>query len=334
MPVPDPGPPQADHRRQGSGDRLPDGLGRHPPAGRCAVRAPEPGAARLRRGGRVNATYADRLREILATYTDVCFDDFDPGADVAVLASHLHLRGARTSTERTIHISEDYATDAAAIDARYGYLAFGHIHVPQVVAGERGRYAGSILEVDFGEEGESKQVTVVDLEPGRPAAVHDVPLTVGRRLRRITLPIGSLDQLAGQAADAIVELTVTAEPGAAPDPAVVVAGTTYDSLAAAVADHLGDAVVVSVIDGRSRGQALELDDVETVEAPPLVDMFREWLAGAGVSVLGAGNGGRRPTGGGPLLRAARRRDQRGRTGPARARSARRPRRRRWSRVRS
>lgn len=238
-----------------------------------------------------NATYADRLSEILATYTDVCFDDFDPGADVAVLASHLHLRGARTSTERTIHISEDYATDAAAIDARYGYLAFGHIHVPQVVAGERGRYAGSILEVDFGEEGESKQVTVVDLEPGRPAAVHDVPLTVGRRLRRITLPIGSLDQLAGQAADAIVELTVTAEPGAAPDPAVVVAGTTYDSLAAAVADHLGDAVVVSVIDGRSRGQALELDDVETVEAPPLVDMFREWLAGAGVSVLGAGNGG-------------------------------------------
>lgn len=237
-----------------------------------------------------NATYADRLREILATYTEVCFADFDPGADVAVLASHVHLRGARTSSERTIHISEDYATDAAAIDSRYGYLAFGHIHVPQVVAGGRGRYAGSILEVDFGEEGETKQVAVVDLVPGRPAAVRDVPLTAGRRLRRITLPIGSLDRLANEAGDAIVELTVAADDGAPPDAPISVAGMTYDSLAAAVAGHSGDANVVSVIDGRCRGTVLELDDVEAVEAPPLVEMFRDWLEGTGTNVIGAGDG--------------------------------------------
>lgn len=237
-----------------------------------------------------NATYADRLREILATYTEPCFDEFDPGADVAVLASHLHLRGAKTSTERTIHISEDYATDAATIDARYGYLAFGHIHVPQVIAGGRGRYAGSILEVDFGEEGESKQVTVVDLEPGRPAAVHDVPLTAGRRLKRLALPVGSLDQLAGLAEGAIVELTVTTDEGVAVDAPISVEGTTYDSLAAAVADHEGDATVVSVIDGRKRGIVIELDDIGDVEAPPLIDMFRDWLVESGEGVIGAGDG--------------------------------------------
>lgn len=237
-----------------------------------------------------NATYADRLREILATYTDVCFADFDPGSDVAVLASHLHLRGARTSTERTIHISEDYATDAAAVDARYGYLAFGHIHVPQVIAGGRGRYAGSIIEVDFGEEGETKQVSVVDLEPGRPAAVHAVPLTAGRRLRRITLPIASLDRLADEAGDAIVELTVTTGEDMVVDAPITVEGTTYDSLSAAVADHEGDATVVSVIDGRKRGIVIELDDLESLDTPPLIDMFRDGLAGTGTTVIGSGEG--------------------------------------------
>lgn len=237
-----------------------------------------------------NATYADRLREILATYTDVCFDGFDPGSDVAVLASHLHLRGARTSTEKTIHIADHYATDPAGIDPRYGYLAFGHIHVPQVVAGGRGRYAGSILEVDFGEEGETKQVSIVDLEPGRPAAVHDVALTAGRRLRRLTLPVAELDQLAAQAGDAIVELTVTAGDDTEPGAAVAVAGVTYDSLSAAVAEHRGDAAIVSVIDARRRGTVVDLDDSGQVEVPPLTESFRDWLGGDGAGVMSAGEG--------------------------------------------
>lgn len=237
-----------------------------------------------------NATYADRLREILATYTDVCFDAFDPASDVAVLASHLHLRGARTSTEKTIHISEDYATDPVGLDPRYGYLAFGHIHVPQVVAGGRGRYAGSILEVDFGEEGETKQVSVVDLEPGRPAAVDDVPLTAGRRLRRISLPVNSLDQLADRAGNAIVELTVIAEEGTAPDSPIVVAGVTYDSLSAAIVDHQGDATVVAISDSRQRGVLVEMDDTGPGEAPPITESFRDWLGGPGESVMSAGNG--------------------------------------------
>lgn len=237
-----------------------------------------------------NATYADRLREILATYTEVCFDGFDPAGDVAVLASHLHLRGARTSTEKTIHISEDYATDPAGLDPRYGYLAFGHIHVPQVVAGGRGRYAGSILEVDFGEEGETKQVTVVDLEPGRPAAVHDVALTAGRRLRRLSLPLGSLDQLADRAGKAIVELTVTADEDADPDAPVVVAGVTYDSLSAAIVDHQGDATVVAVNDSRRRGVLVELDDPEPGDAPPITESFRDWLGGPGAAVMSSGDG--------------------------------------------
>ncbi len=236
-----------------------------------------------------NATYADRLRAILATYTETCFAGFDPSTDVAVLASHLHLRGARTSSEKTIHIAEDYATDPAGIDPRYGYLAFGHIHVPQVLPGGRGRYAGSILEVDFGEEGEAKQVCVVDLEPGRPAAVHDVPLVAGRRLQRITLPVSQLDRLAELAGGSIVELTVTVDEGST-DGTVVVGGRTFDSLSAAVVEHAGDATVVSVIDARRRGTVVELDEVETGPLPELSDSFREWLAGPGAAVMGAGDG--------------------------------------------
>ena len=66
--------------------------------------------------------------------------EFDTAADVAVFASHLHVTSARTSTEKEINVSSEYATDPAHIDGGYGYLAFGHIHIAQAVAGNRGRY--------------------------------------------------------------------------------------------------------------------------------------------------------------------------------------------------
>ena len=72
----------------------------------------------------------------------------------------------------------------------------------------RGRYAGSILEVDFGEEGEAKQVVVVDLEPGRPAQIATHELTAARRLRRVREPLSGLAGMAADLGNTIVEVTV------------------------------------------------------------------------------------------------------------------------------
>lgn len=228
-----------------------------------------------------NATYNDSLRKIISSYGKVCFDDFDPSRDVAVFASHVHIRDAKTSTEKTIHIAEDYATDPAHFDPGYGYLAFGHIHVPQAVAAGRGRYAGSILEVDFGEEGEAKQVGIVDLIPGRPAAVHSVELTAGRRIHRVRAPLSALATHADNIGTGIVEVTISPELDAEGDPIasdrIAIDDVAFDTLSAAVVSVLPDAAVVSVIDARSPVSVLaDLPSPSGTES--LSDSFRTWLA--------------------------------------------------------
>lgn len=237
-----------------------------------------------------NTTYADKLREIIAVLTKVALTDFDPSSHVAVFASHVHVTEAALSSERTVHVSTDYATDAGHLPAAYGYLAFGHIHVPQPVAGGRGRYAGSILEVDFGEEGETKQVVIVDLEPGRPARHHQVPLVAARRLRRVRASLGELAALAGELGNDIVEVTVTADPDRHDpvDGPIVLDGVEagFDTLSAAVAHLLPDPDVVSVIDAR-RTVVATADQFPAAEraAVSIHQSYRDWLADGGRSLL-------------------------------------------------
>ena len=242
-----------------------------------------------------NATYNDNLRKIIASYTSTAFTEFDPSRDVAVFASHVHVRDARTSSEKTIHIAEDYATDPAHFEPRYGYLAFGHIHVPQPVADGRGRYAGSLLEVDFGEEGEQKQILLADMVAGRPTKITEVPLTSGRRLHRVRGPLSRLADLAEEVADGIVEVTVIAEPQprlelmltAVDEVGLVVGGESYDTLSSAVAALFPSATIVGVIDGRSPSTA----SIDEIEVPPVVehlgDTFRAWLSSSGAPLLAA-----------------------------------------------
>jgi exonuclease SbcD len=234
-----------------------------------------------------NATYNDSVRKIVALLTDALRDGFDPATDVAVFASHLHVGGAVTSSERAIHVAEHYATEAAHLDPIFGYLAFGHIHVPQPVAGGRGAYAGSLLEVDFGEEDEDKRIVVADLEPGRPTRVTSVPLTTGRHLHRLRAPLADLADHAERVGDGIVEVTVVApaDDTVALD-ANVVAGERYDTLSEAVRAALPDATLVGVVDARNpnAGRAGEsaggAGPVESIEAA-----FAAWLDDAGSPVF-------------------------------------------------
>jgi exonuclease SbcD len=261
-------------------------------------------------------SYADRLRQIYRNLTNrATGTDFDAAADVAVLASHLHIDGARTSTEKEIHISESYATDVAHIPGVFGYVAFGHIHIAQHIDGTRGRYAGSILQVDFGEEGEIKQVVVADLTPARATRIHDIVLTAGRRIYRRQ---GTIDELAGFAeeiGDGIVEVTVRLpelfpDNGAAEtDPAVqseaeadedVPGGDNgaggfdrtaglggHDSLAEAVRAALPNATIVSIVDAR-HPHVLSADEIEIGEAPDNpAQAYRAWFDSNGAKAIAA-----------------------------------------------
>lgn len=135
--------------------------------------------------------YADRLRQIAEAYSSHA--TALAGADaVTFLLAHFLVGGSKVHGhgaprgERELHMGEAYAATAEAIPPGPQYVAMGHIHAPQPVPGAKvpAEYAGSLLELDFGEAGEQKRVVIVDVEPGLPATVRSVPLTTGRRLVR------------------------------------------------------------------------------------------------------------------------------------------------------
>jgi exonuclease SbcD len=135
--------------------------------------------------------YADRLRRIAEAYSRHA--EGLAGSDaVTFLVSHFLVGGSKVHGhgaprgERELHMGEAYAATPEAIPPGPQYVALGHIHAPQRVPGAKvpAEYAGSLLELDFGEAGEDKRVVIVDVEPGLPATVRSVPITGGRRLMR------------------------------------------------------------------------------------------------------------------------------------------------------
>jgi DNA repair protein SbcD/Mre11 len=135
--------------------------------------------------------YTTEMARILAA---LC-QGFDP-KKCNVLVGHLFVSGAVTSgSERPLSIGELYAVTPQAVPVSPQYVALGHVHKPQKVPGVAvpARYAGSLLQLDFGEVGQDKSVSIVDLEPGKPAEVREIPLRSGRRLRDLH---GTFDELA------------------------------------------------------------------------------------------------------------------------------------------
>jgi exonuclease SbcD len=135
--------------------------------------------------------YADRLRAISEAYSSHAGELAGNDA-VQFLVAHFLVGGAKVHGhgaprgERSLHMGEAYTATSEAIPPGPQYVALGHIHAPQPVPGAKvpAEYAGSLLELDFGEAGEEKRVVVVDVEAGAPAVVRSVPLSAGRRLVR------------------------------------------------------------------------------------------------------------------------------------------------------
>ncbi|MEV0584491.1 exonuclease SbcCD subunit D [Nonomuraea sp. NPDC050310] len=144
--------------------------------------------------------YAHHLRQIQQELANRLRCGHDPARDVLIMAAHLFVEGALPShSERPLDITQDYACPADALPA-VTYYALGHIHKPQAIgrAGITARYAGSPLQLDFGEEGETKSVVLVEAGPARPTRVETIALRSGRRLMTFT---GDLHRLAEQAED-------------------------------------------------------------------------------------------------------------------------------------
>jgi exonuclease SbcD len=134
--------------------------------------------------------YQDRVRSVVGALTA----SFAAGA-TNVVVGHLHaLGGVMGGGERPAHTVLEYAVPATVFPAATGYVALGHLHRAQRVDGPAPTwYPGSPLALDFGEQADRKAVLVVEVKPGAPAVVQEVPIRAGRRLRTIE---GTLAELA------------------------------------------------------------------------------------------------------------------------------------------
>lgn len=143
-------------------------------------------------------TYAGHLRGLQAELAVTLGRGYRRHHDVLVFTAHLYLEGALLAqTERRTETTAEYASEIES-SAPLAYAALGHIHQPQNIerASFPARFAGSPLQLDFGEQGEEKSVTIVEATPGGATTVHVIPLRTARPL--ITVE-GSLDELAGTA---------------------------------------------------------------------------------------------------------------------------------------
>ncbi len=107
---------------------------------------------------------------------------------VNIAASHIFVQGGWTSdSERPVYsVGGAYTVDPGAMPGRAQYVALGHLHRPQVVAGSPAlcRYAGSPLAYSFSEAGQAKSVTVVEIIPGSTPEINEIHLSSGRPLVR------------------------------------------------------------------------------------------------------------------------------------------------------
>jgi exonuclease SbcD len=154
-------------------------------------------------------TYADEMARILAS---LC-SQFDP-SKCNVLAAHLFVSSSIISgSERTLTVGDIYGINPQTLPTAVQYTALGHVHKPQQIPASPipARYAGSPLQLDFGEVGQQKSVSIVDLRPGLPAQVREIQLSAGRRLIDVAGSLQDLGKYTDTVENALLRVRLTCD---------------------------------------------------------------------------------------------------------------------------
>ncbi|MQA79399.1 MAG: exonuclease subunit SbcD [Streptosporangiales bacterium] len=158
-------------------------------------------------------TYADWVRRLVERLTE----PFESGEQaVNLVTGHLTVSGgALGGGERDAHTIFPYHVPASVFPASCHYVALGHLHRQQEIAGPCPvRYSGSPLQVDFGEEANEAGVLLVDVAPATPARVTVEPITSGTALRTVRGTLDEVSALADNTAGAWLRVLLRERPRA------------------------------------------------------------------------------------------------------------------------
>ncbi len=216
---------------------------------------------------RFEGDYADGIR----TLNDRVIGDARGAAGpngIVLYTAHLHVDGARPGkSERRFTVGEDHATHTRGLH-RALYCAFGHIHDPQQLPGSaRGRYAGSLIPLDYGESGQSKHAVVVTI--GDDVQVAERELPPGRPLRSFA---GTFRELEARAADGALDGCFLK--------AVVKSDDPIPELADGVAEWSPGCVIFNLVNEVANRPVKAISGSEDGEEPSIEDLFVEWRSTA------------------------------------------------------
>jgi exonuclease SbcD len=143
-----------------------------------------------------------------------CFALF-PEDTINLFVGHMLIDGSEIGEgggERKLHIGHNFAVNAACFPSTAAYVALGHVHKrQQLLAASPVYYAGSLLQLDFGEGGQKKYVNTVEAKPHQPANIDKVEITGGRALRTITIDFDDLTSQGGKYGDDYLRVIVRAD---------------------------------------------------------------------------------------------------------------------------
>jgi DNA repair protein SbcD/Mre11 len=200
--------------------------------------------------------YADRLSRVL----DALCAGFAADTVNLVVGHAFVSGGVAGGGERAAHLANEYAVPSVAFPAAASYVALGHLHRPQSLAGATAiHYCGSPLQLDFGEQQQAKQVNLVELEAGLPATVRAVPLSSGRELRTHR---GTFEQLRASVPDDDAWLRLVLAEGHRP------------GLADEVREHFGDRAVEVRVERRPDARGREGQGPRPTRSPQ--ELFAEY----------------------------------------------------------
>ena len=152
-----------------------------------------------------------RYEERMGLIVDKLTETFAPDA-VNIVMAHLAIAGAAPGGgEREAQTIFDYWVNSTLFPPSAHYVALGHLHKNQSIAGACPiYYPGSPLQLDFGETEMNRYALLVEAAPGVPATTEPVKLAGGRRLRTLkgTLAELQLQQAGTEEAAAYLRIIV------------------------------------------------------------------------------------------------------------------------------
>ena len=155
------------------------------------------------RSGQDQKAIEKELREgIRRAYSDTAEALREKGLENGpVLATgHLTVVGCtKADSERDIHVGGLGAVKSSVFPSEFDYVALGHLHGPQFVEGdERVRYSGSPIPLSFSEEGQQKEVVLLDFDSSALVARQSLPIPSWRKIYQLPVPWDEIHEVLDQ----------------------------------------------------------------------------------------------------------------------------------------